>query len=54
MVGRVHVGFRYLGQSKRGAGRTALLLTLGADIKSRELAGLDRMEVDIRLGSAKT
>lgn len=47
------MGFRYLGQDEEDEGKTTLLLTLGADIKSEELVGLDRMEVDIRLGFAK-
>lgn len=47
------MGFRHLGQDEKDKGKITLLLTLGANIKSEELVGLDRIEVDIRLGFAK-
>lgn len=43
--------FRFLGEDEEVAeGKSTLVLTLGSDIGEEELTGLDRMEVDVRLG----
>lgn len=52
MVEHLAMGFRFLGEGEEVEGKTTLVLILGEDIKDEQMAGLDRMEVDIRLGFA--
>lgn len=52
MVEHLAMGFRFLGEGEEAEGKTTLVLILGEDIKDEQVAGLDRMEVDIRLGFA--
>lgn len=46
------MGFAYLADEQDAEGRTVIVLTLGTDTVAAELMGLDRMEVDVRLGFA--
>lgn len=51
-VSHLSMGFAYLADEQDAEGRTVIVLTLGTDTVAAELMGLDRMEVDVRLGFA--